>query len=163
MDLRLAGVTGEIMIGMDNHSAQRTEKMEQHYRELGFIPIYTAANCTDCISPVDHHIGRHIQAHMGRAYQRAVEANPEIWYASSADVEIEHAECRSAMARLMLMAQWLADAWDDLCINHPHMVVSAFVRTGFLVAKDGSEDGEIRIQGWAPPPAAPYIYREPHE
>jgi hypothetical protein len=163
MDMRMAGVEGEIMIGMDNHSAQRTENMLGIYTSLGLMPIFTAANCTDCISPVDHHIGRHIQKHMGRSYTRAIQENPEIWIASSAEVEIEDAACRSAMARRMLMAQWMAEAWDDLRFNHSSMIRKAFVRTGFLVAKDGSEDGEIAIQGWAPPPAAPYTYRKPGE
>lgn len=158
-DLRAAGIFGEVMIGMDNHSAQRTDKMLELYEELGLIPIFTAANCTDCISPVDHHIGRYIQNHMGRAYQRAIEANPEIWIADNADQEIESADSTSAMARRKLMAQWLSDAWRDLCTKDSHMIVSAFIRTGFLVAKDGSEDGEIQLQGWAPPPAAPYTYR----
>jgi hypothetical protein len=158
-DMRMGGITGEIMVGMDNHSAQRTETMLAHYHTLGVIPLFTAANCTDCISPVDHHIGRHIQKHMGRSYTKAVQDNPQIWIASSAEVEIEDAASRCAMARRMLMAQWLAAAWDDLRFNHPEMIRAAFVRTGFLVAKDGSEDGEIAIQGWAPPPAAPYTYR----
>jgi hypothetical protein len=156
-DIFAAGVTGEIMIGMDNHSAQRTPAMLALYTELGMIPVFTAANCTDCISPVDHHIGRYIQTHMGRSYAKAVENNPEIWIASAEEQELDDPACRGAMARRMLMAQWLSAAWTELTTKHAHMIDSAFVKTGFLVAKDGSEDHLIDIQGWSAQEA--YSYR----
>jgi hypothetical protein len=94
---------------------------------------------------------------MGRSYRLAVETNPEIWIASSADQELEDPACRSAAARRMLMAQWLSDAWTDLTTNHVHLIESAFIKTGFKIAKDGSEDHLIDIQGWSDP--APYSYR----
>jgi hypothetical protein len=60
-DIRAAGVDGEVLIGMDNHSAQRTPYMLDLYTQLGLVPLFTSADCTDCISPVDHHVGRYIQ------------------------------------------------------------------------------------------------------
>jgi hypothetical protein len=95
---------------------------------------------------------------MGKSYRAAIEANPDIWIASSGDVELEDPSCRSAMARRMLMAQWLSDAWTDLCDNHSHMIDAAFVKTGFKLAKDGSEDRYIDIQGWSA--LEPYKYRD---
>ena len=86
---------------------------------------------------------------MGRSYRRAIEDNPDIWIASGADVELEDPACRGSMARRMLMAQWLSDAWTELKDNHAHMIDAAFVKTGFKLAKDGSEDGLIDIQGWS--------------
>ena len=156
-DMHVAGIKGEVMIGMDNHGSQRTQPMLDLYSELGMVPVFTAANCTDCISPVDHHIGRYIQSHMGRSYRTAIEQNPDIWRASSGDVEIEDTNGTSAMARRMLMAQWLSDAWSDLVTNHSDMIDTAFVKTGFKLAKDGSEDHLIEIQGWSAP--EPYSYR----
>jgi hypothetical protein len=94
---------------------------------------------------------------MGSSYRTAVETKPEIWIASTGDVELEDPTCRSAMARRMLMAQWLSDAWTDLTVNHPQLIESAFVKTGFKIAKDGSEDHKIEIQGWAS--HTPYSYR----
>lgn len=157
-DLHVAGVIGEVMIGMDNHVSQRTPKMLSLYSDLGMVPVFTAANCTDCISPVDHHIGRYIQSHMGNSYRTAVEQSPDIWIAQSDDVEIEDTNCTSAMARRMLMAQWLSDAWVELTTNHSNMINTAFVKTGFKLAKDGSEDHLIEIQGWSDPKT--YSYRE---
>jgi len=156
-DIRAAGVEGEVLIGMDNHSAQRTPYMLALYATLGLVPVFTSANCTDCISPVDHHVGRYIQTHMGRSYRTAVETSPEIWIASSANEELEDVQSTSAMARRMLMAGWLSEAWADLTANHPNIIDSAFVKTGFLVAKDGSEDHLIDIQGWSAPEK--YAYR----
>ena len=158
-DLRAAGIIDEVMIGMDNHSAQRTDAMLALYDELQLLPVFTAANCTDCISPVDHHVGRFIQNHMGRAYQAAVERDPQIWRAEAADQEIEDANCTSAMARRMLMAQWLSEAWEDLTTNHRDLIGKSFVHTGFLLAQDGSEDHRMSIQGWPEPPHPAYAFR----
>ena len=152
-DIEAAGLgQKEILIGMDNHGAQRTDSILKLYEELGMIPLFTAANCTDCISPVDHHIGRHIQKYMSRCYAAEVAANPGIWIASSEDQEIEDANSSSAMERRILMAQWLSKAWEDLTVNvdHGNMISRAFVDTGFLVcAQDGSEDHLIKLQGWS--------------
>ena len=116
---------------------------------LGMVPVFTAANCTDCISPVDHHIGYFIQSHMGRSYRASVEAEQDIWIAGSGSDEIEDPTCGAAMERRMLMAKWLSDAWADLCTYHSNMIETAFVKTGFKLAKDGSEDDKIELQGWA--------------
>ena len=144
---------------MDNHSAQRTQDMFELYHKLGMVPLFTAANCTDCISPVDHHIGRHIQKYMARCYQEELQSRPEIWIASSEDQDLEDANWSSAMERRILMAQWLSKAWDDLTQNHSHMITKAFVDTGFLIAKDGSEDHLIDFQGWKSD--IPYRFRSP--
>ena len=94
---------------------------------------------------------------MGRSYRAAVEKNPEIWIASSASEELDDAQSHSAKARRMLMAQWLSEAWTDLTTLHPNMIDAAFVKTGFKIAKDGSEDHLIDIQGWSAPER--YTYR----
>ena len=157
-DLESAGIDGEVLVGMDNHSAQRTPGMLELYTSLGMVPVFTAANCTDCISPVDHHIGYFIQSHMGRSYRASVEAEQDIWIAGSGSDEIEDPTCSAAMERRMLMAQWLSDAWADLCTNHSKMIETAFVKTGFKLAKDGSEDDKIELQGWAG--THKYTYRD---
>ena len=64
-------------------------------------------------------------------------------------MEIEDAGCAGAMHRRMFMAKWLQDAWLDLILNNRHIILNAFVETGFLVAADGSEDGKIKLQGWS--------------
>jgi hypothetical protein len=157
-DLESAGIDGEVLVGMDNHSAQRTPTMLDLYTSLGMVPVFTAANCTDCISPVDHHIGYFIQSHMGRSYRASMEAEQDIWIAGSGSDEIEDPTCGAAMQRRMLMAKWLSEAWSDLCNNHSNMIETAFVKTGFKLANDGSEDDRIELQGWAG--TKKYTYRD---
>ena len=94
---------------------------------------------------------------MGKSYRDAVEHNPEIWIASNAEEELEDPTCKGAKARRMLMATWLSEAWTSLTTNHSHMIDAAFIKTGFKVAKDGSEDHLIDIQGWSAPER--YTYR----
>ena len=117
-DIRDAGITEEVCIGMDNHGAQRTPQMIELYEQLGLMPLFTPANCTDCTSPVDHHVGNWIQRHMRASYIKEVEKNPHIWMASDADVDIEDSKSNSAMQRRILMAKWLQDAWLDLIMNN---------------------------------------------
>ena len=59
----------------------------------------------------------------------------------------------------MLIVQWLADAWEDLTTNHKKLIELAFVHTGFLLAKDGSEDHKMSIQGWPAEPHPAYTFR----
>ena len=82
----------------------------------------------------------------------------EIWINASDEIEIENTPCSAAMSRRMLMARWLSDAWADLTTNYSHPIESAFVKTGFKVTKDGSEDHLIEIQGWGA--TEPYTYRD---
>ena len=156
-DLEAAGIKGEVCIGMDNHSSQRTPLMMDVYEKLRLVPLFTAANCTDCISPVDHHIGSYMQKHMGAGYRTEVLNNPAIWIATSEEQEIEDANCKSAMHRRMLMARWMSEAWDSLVTDHSDMIEKAFVSTGFLLAKDGSEDHLLKLQGWTD--QDPYRFR----
>lgn len=143
------GVVGEALVGMDNYSAQKTPTIMSRYNDFGMIPLFTPAGCTDCVSPVDHHVGVHIQRHMAAAYRKEVLNNPENWIQMDTDEEVENPESGSAMARRMLMVTWLDAAWTDLIQNHKHLLSEAFVQTGFLLAKDGSEDDLIKLQGWS--------------
>ena len=135
---------------MDRHSAQKTENMKELYRELGYAPVYTPPGCTDSTSPVDHHVGRYIQNFMARRYQVELETNSHIWLSGGGpdDEEIEDSNGSSAMERRMLMATWLSEAWRHLQNTGAHLLDSAFLQTGFLVALDGSQDHLIQLQGW---------------
>ena len=46
----------------------------------------------------------------------------------------------------MLVAKWASEAWRDICENHHKLIRSAFVKTGFLIAKDGSENHKIELK-----------------
>jgi len=98
----------EILVDMDNYSAQRTEKMMRMYRELGLHPLFTPPGCTDCVSPIDHHVGRHLQQYMAKKYQEEILVNPHVWLATGEnddddDIERQDPNCRSAEQRRILM------------------------------------------------------------
>ena len=45
---------GEVLLGMDNHGAQQTPWCRAFMEHFHIVPAFTPANCTDCVSPVDH-------------------------------------------------------------------------------------------------------------
>jgi hypothetical protein len=47
---------GEVLLGMDNHGAQSTPLCREFMAQMGIVPAYTPANCTDCVSPVDKNV-----------------------------------------------------------------------------------------------------------
>ena len=51
----------------------------------------------------------------------------------------------SAQDRRMLVARWVSDAWRDVVTNSHKLIAAAFVETGFLVAKDASENSKIKL------------------
>ena len=43
------------------------------------------------------------------------------------------------------IAQWASEAWDEFCCENQYCIKRAFIGTGFLVAKDGSENHLIEL------------------
>ena len=60
---------GEVMLGMDNHGSQQTPLCRAFMEYLRIVPVYTPANCTDVVSPCDHHVGRDLQVKLVEQYQ----------------------------------------------------------------------------------------------
>ena len=58
----------------------------------------------------------------------------------------------------MLIATWTSEAWAEMCArpNNEGLIRESFVDTGFLLAKDGSENDLINLQGWVGP--VPYDF-----
>jgi hypothetical protein len=157
-DLQQNGIEGQVVMGMDNHKCQCTGRMRELYTQLGMVPLFTPPDCTDCVSPVDHHCGRFVQEHMAKKYRAALEERRALWMASENDEEdIADPESTSAMMRRIEMAKWADDALELLFTQERHRVHQAFFNTGFLLAKDGSEDARMRLQGWSG--SEPYRFR----
>ena len=83
-------------------------------------------------------------------YQHEELALPENrnWPLKVADGGLSKSEKR------MHTVRWMAKAWGEFKQNEQHNCTSAFVGTGVLIAKDGSEDHLIRL--W--PKALPGMY-----
>jgi hypothetical protein len=60
---------GEVMLGMDNHGSQQTNLCRTLMEYLYIVPVYTPANCTDVVSPCDHHVGRDLQVKLVEQYE----------------------------------------------------------------------------------------------
>ena len=43
----------------------------------------------------------------------------------------------------MLVARWVSESWTEFCQENQGCIRSAFVKTGFLLTKDGSENGLV--------------------
>ena len=130
---------GEVLLGMDGHGSQKTPLCMAFMQAMSIIPAFTPANCTDCVSPVDSHVGQTLKLKIAKRYDAAYAANTAEWERPKKQGGL------SAMKKRMLVAQWTAEAWQELCQQNQRLIRSAFVRTGFLIAKDGSENGLIQL------------------
>jgi hypothetical protein len=129
---------GEVLLGMDRHGSQKTPLVREFMEYMDIFPLYTPPECTDVISPCDHHIGRHLQRLIADKYEKAYDENQHDW--DNGGIE--------TFDKRMLFATWASEAWTDLCTNNKHLIKNAFVETGFLLARDGSENHLIKLQNW---------------
>ena len=100
------------------------------------IAAYTPADCTDVVAPVDHHVGARVKMIIGKYFDAEMELHLAEW--ESANL--------SASCRRMLMTTWVLAAWRKVR-TEDDFLRKAFVSTGFLLAKDRSEDDLIKLAG----------------
>ncbi len=124
----------EVLLGLDNHGAQQTEKFRAAMERANNKPAYTPPDCTDTVSPCDHYVGARLKHLMAVFYKDDFASNVAAF------------ELLSASDRRMKMATWAAAAWA-LLRQEAEFIRSAFVSTGFLIAKDGSESHLIQVPG----------------
>ncbi len=86
------------------------------------------------IGPSDHHIGQHLKSMVSTFYKNDFELNRNIWCTDSL----------SASERRQKVAEWAAGAWAILRAEADR-IRQCFIATGFLIARDGSEDALIQI------------------
>ena len=100
---------------------------------------------------VDAGIAQTLKVLIGHNYQKWLdkEDNVDIWFG--------HQKCLTAMERRILVAQWVRNAWQELCSSkYDHLRKRCWEKTGCLITADGSEDAKITPEGLAdfkvPPP-----------
>jgi len=125
---------------MDNHGAQTTQAFRAQMSAYKVVPAYTPPDCTDVVAPVDHHVGARLKRIISQFYHDDLEHNIDSWCMPSGLGGL------SASQRRMCMAQWVAAAWSVLR-EDADFLRSAFSSTGFLIAKDGSENNNIKLAG----------------
>ena len=136
---------GEVLLGMDNHGAQKTPLCRDFMKTTGIQCAFTPADCTDVVSPVDHHVGQALKLKIARRYEETCEEHAEIW-----DLPWREGGL-SASKKRRLVATWASEAWKELLLNHRDLIQAAFVKTGFLIAKDGSENKLVGFQDGGKP------------
>ena len=132
---------GEVALVMDNHGSQHTDHVRGVMHFLDILDVYTPANCTDCVSPVDRNIGQWLKQ---RVYQLQ-EDEMDLPENSHWALAVEQGGLGKPQKR-QLVVKWVAQAWGELKEHRQHCINSAFVDTGVLIAKDGSEDHLIRLR-----------------
>ncbi len=94
--------------------------------------------CTDCVSPVDCNVGRALKLKIAKRYNASYAAHKAAWEAPKRRGGLSDARKR------MYVAEWASDAWREMCgAGGRHFIESSFVKTGFLLAKDGSANGNV--------------------
>ena len=151
-DFRVATVEkGDVALVMDQHSSQHTPLAQTVMYFLDIKPIFTPANCTDCVSPVDRNVGVWIK---NRIFEMQEE---EMCLARNRDWSLPANKGGLTVSqKRMLIVRWVATAWEEMKRNRQRVIRSAFVDTGVLVAKDGSENDLIRL--WPDAPLGMYNY-----
>ena len=98
--------------------------------------MYTPPECTDVVSPCDHHVGAELKRLMKIFFQADYEVNFAAWNNATL----------SASSRRQKMASWGAAAWAILR-EETELLKSAFVSTGFLINRNGTENHLIKLRG----------------
>ena len=128
----------EVMLGLDNHGAQQTAAFKADCVTANVLPAYTPPDCTDVISPSDHHVGNELKRIMSIFYHEELDANRQVWCGNNSDFTRSY--------RRMKMATWAAAAWQVLK-QRSAFLRSAFVSAGWMLAKDGSENALVEVPG----------------
>ena len=129
---------GDVLLGMDNHGAQKTKQFRKKMLEYGIQPVYTPPYCTDCVSPCDHHLGAWIKEQMGVLFQDEILNNYDHWVGGGANF----AGCR----RKLIF--WFLQVWKKFVVQKAHTIRQAFISTGFLIAMNGMQNHFIKLQGY---------------
>lgn len=145
------GRKGRVALIMDRHGSQSTAHFNQVMDIFKIKPIYTPAGCTDCLSPVDRNVGVWLK-NCVYELQNAEMDKPENrnWSMPAGQGGLTVSEKR------MLIVRWMSQAWTELKTNKQDLLLSSFVASGCLIAKDGSENHLIRL--WPKAPEGAYDF-----
>jgi hypothetical protein len=128
----VAAGQGEVLLGMDKHGSQCTPLCKTMMELLHIKPLYTPSQCTDHTSPVDHHVAMTLKKLVAKRFDAAFEAIAD-W--EDSDLSLSN--------KRMLVATWVSESWSQMCAENHELFEQAFLRTGFHVPMDGSEDDKI--------------------
>jgi hypothetical protein len=135
--LDTSSLEGSIMLGLDNLSAHHDERVKNKLSDADVYPVFTPSQCTDVVAPGDHHVGQWMKDAMRVMYEAEMDNNIENWEEGGL----------SAAERRIYIVTWVAEAWKVMQ-TMPEFIRTAFVQTGWLLAKDGSENHLVKLRKW---------------
>ena len=94
---------GEVLLGMDRHSAQYTKACQGFMELMEIFALYTPADCTGVCSPVDDNVGQYVKRRMGEKFDAEHNLKQDEWEGSL-----------SAPERRMLMCKWVSEVWAEI-------------------------------------------------
>lgn len=153
IDLRThTAAKGDIALIMDNHSAQSTERLQNFMQMFDINYVYTPAGCTDCVSPIDRNVGVWLKNRVYEMQEDEMDQpGNDCWALPSKHGGLTKKEKR------MLVVRWMSQAWEDMKRDRPELLTAAWVQSGCLVAKDGSENHLIKLYPGQPEGAYSYM------
>jgi hypothetical protein len=83
-------------------------------------------------------VGAALKAKIFKRYSEVLKANKNMWSLPAAQGGLSDPRKR------LLLATWASETWQEMCNENHHLIRQAFVETGFLLAKDGSENHLVR-------------------
>ena len=104
---------------------------------------YTPEGTTDVTAPVDHHVGLTLKRKMQVEWKLELRMNYNYWTQGDPSMHGKH-----TLYRRILMVRWCFNAWRAVQ-GMPQLLLSAFVKTGFLSKMDGSDKHLLEVKGVA--------------
>ena len=130
---------GPVALFMDRHGSQQTPMVRMVMDILDIKYVFTPANCTDCVSPVDRNVGQALKQKIYKMQEHELDLEGnEHWR-----LPVKEGGLEAWQKRTMIVA-WVDRAWEELK-KERHLLLSSFVETGILISKDGTEDHLIKL------------------
>ena len=121
-----AACSGNMLLVLDVHKAQKTEDVKALLAEKHTTPLYIPPGCTSIIQPLD--VNRLANAHSAENLNAYVQGTIP------------------AGERRVLLTRWVAQAWEEASA-HRDMVIRSFRKCGISLPIDGTLDTEINLEG----------------
>ena len=129
-------VNEEILLVLDLHKAQKTDRIKQLLRQHHTTPIFVPADCTSIVQLLD--------VSFNAPFKKKVESTALQHMQDNLDRYLK-GKITVGERRILLM-KWVGEAWEELAKNK-EMIVRSFKKCGISVATDGSEDFEVHLEG----------------
>ena len=125
-----------MLLVLDVHKAQNTDRVHRLFETQQTTPVYVPPGCTSLVQPLDVSFNAPFKAVIGRLANEHVAANLTDYVQGTIP----------ATERRILFTRWVGQAWEELSANKD-MIKRSFKKCGISVAIDGSEDASINIEG----------------